>query len=126
MFWRRNGKIIKMEGKFVSCNECPCDCEPYVIAEKTTNGSDPARKTWDLTPYQGPYKAKVRKGARWRLIETGACLSYGSGTVNSKGEMVGLQDHFSSSYSYDGHMILEEGCYDEKTGKTTWTCCNSD
>ena len=123
MLWKKNGKIIAEDGKIINCSECPCDCEPYVIASYTTNGSDSARRTWDLTPYQGRRKAKARKGARWRLIETGACLQYGEGEVNKYGEMVGLPSSFTSNYSYDGHMILEEGCYDEETGSTRWTCC---
>lgn len=123
MFWKRNGRIIKQDGRFTRCSECPCECEPYVIAEKITNSTDPTRRVWDLTPYQGLHKAKARKGARWRLIETGACLTYGSGEVSSQGEMLGLPASFTTSYSYDGHMILEEGCYDEKTGTIRWTCC---
>ena len=119
-FWKHNGKLVTMDGKGILCPECPCECKPYTIAEYITNGIDPERATWDLTPYQGKHKAKVRKGAKWRLIELSAHLSHGVGDVSEDGEMLGLPASFTSRYIYDGYMALQVGCYDEDRNETTW------
>lgn len=131
MLWfNKNGKLIMQDGHLVNCDECPCECKPFVIATKITNTRrDPC---WDLRPYK--YKGKYRNGSgRWRLRDVGAAhyynpdkpcngVVYGSGEIGRDGELIGLPDEFVSGYNYDGYMTLEEGCYDEETGETIWTC----
>ena len=48
---------------------------------------------------------------------------YGEGWINEKGVLVGLQDKFTSSYSYNGYMELQMGCVRED-GSIEWPCPN--
>ena len=131
MLWfNKQGKLVMRDGHLVDCSECPCECEPFVIATKITNRAG-GTVTWDLTPYK--FSGKYRKGARWRLRDVGEAhyndptqpcsgTIYGEGEVKKKGELADLPDSFTTSYSYNGYMTLEQGCLDEETGEMIWTC----
>ena len=106
--------------------KCPCDCEPMVIASKKLNGSseNEDEKCWDLTPYQG--NEVGTPGFYWRLIEVGdprdcGGSHYGNGSIDECGKLVGLQNEYCSTYSYDGFMELQQGCPDEE-GNIKWPC----
>ena len=134
ILWRdkKTGKIIKTEkkGRLVECWVCPC-CNPKVIASKVTNART-GPKEWDLRPYK---KERIGlPGAKWRLRDVGeshhnnpnaSCSGshYGEGWINEKGVLVGLQDKFTSSYSYNGYMELQMGCVRED-GSIEWPCPN--
>ena len=92
---------------------CGCECEPHIIARRTVRRDYPA---WDLMPYQGPNMACP--GSRWRLRESDAVI-YGEGTVDETGRLAGLRDSYQSTYSYEGYMRLEIGCYRED-GTIAW------
>ena len=94
--------VISSSGGTLYCY----DCTPGVIASQVTNGSNP---TWDLTPYQGKRKVQASRGT-WRLRETGANLTYNSGSISIEGEMVGLPSSFRSNFQYNGYMVLEVIC----------------
>ena len=131
MLWfNKKGQLIMRDGVLVECDECPCKCDPFVIATKITNRST-GEATWDLTPYK--YSGKYRKGARWRLRDVGEAhyndpSASCSGTINGEGEVKkggfldGLADTFESGYNYNGYMTLEQGCLDPDTGEMIWTC----
>ena len=105
-----------------------CPKKYKTIATFTTNGNDPSRSSWDLTPYKtagmGP------PGGTWRIIEVGYNLQYQTGKIAADGTLVandyqpptvnaiatraayestpsGLPDSFDSHYSYDGYMELQ-------------------
>ena len=128
MFWRgRSGKILAdRHGHLVRCKTCPCcKCEPFVLASYITN--PPEDKTWDLTPYQGPGVVKwmgicpvTSVKRRWRLRERAYGLQYGEGEVSSEGELIGLPNSFTSSYSYPGYMELQIACKDKIDGGWIW------
>ena len=134
ILWRdkKSGKVIqkKKNGRLVVCWACPC-CKPKVIASKITNART-GPKTWDLTHYQGE---KVGlPGARWRLRDVGeshhnnpnaSCSGsqYGQGNIDEKGKLVGLPAQFTSGYSYNGYMELQQGCVRED-GSIEWPCPN--
>jgi len=100
--------------------ECCC-CDPCENSDPkpnktlhswTSNSNDPARRTEDLRPF----KNRGECYRYWVLFEGSysfdakGCLSskgttYGSGAIVN-GELIGLQDSFTSSYSYDGAMRL--------------------
>lgn len=113
--------LVRRGSKIMRCEKCPCECEPYIIVEWTSNGRDPQPqgtvKCFDLTPYK--VDGIGIPGAKWRLIETGACLHYGSGDVDENGKLVGLRDQFCSSYGYNGYMKLQIGC-PQQDGTTKW------
>lgn len=119
--WRSNKtkRIVRRSSLLIKCSKCPCNCEPQILVEWTSNanGGDGKYKCFNLRPYQK--QGTAIPGAKWRLIETGACLGYGSGDVNEKGKLVGLRDQFCSSYSYDGHMKLQIGC-PQTDGSIKW------
>ena len=134
ILWRdkKSGKVVqkKKNGRLVVCWVCPC-CKPKVIASKITNArTGPA--TWNLTRYQGE---KVGlPGARWRLRDDGeshhnnpnaSCSGsqYGQGNIDEKGKLVGLPAQFTSGYSYNGYMELQQGCVRED-GSIEWPCPN--
>ena len=113
--WLKNGKVILRGGEVFLYPECPCDCEPKVLGSKVLNGSSDNKdeRCWDLTPYQG--NEIGTPGFYWRLIEVGedgSCsgVNYGGGNIDECGKLVGLQDEFCSSYSYDGYMELQQVC----------------
>lgn len=110
--WHTSNKKIAIDSqkKVMRCIKCPCDCEPKVIVNWTSNGSgiNGRYKCFDLTPYQGDDIGTPE--SKWRLIETGACLRYGLGDIDSNGKLMGLQNQFCSNFSYDGHMELQQGC----------------
>ncbi len=134
ILWRdkKTGKIIHKEktGRLVVCWVCPC-CKPKVIASTITN-SRTGPKEWDLTPYK---KEKIGlPGAKWRLRDVGeshhndpsaSCSGsqYGEGWINEKGVLEGLPDKFTSGYSYNGYMELQQGCVRED-GSIEWPCPN--
>lgn len=125
--WIQGGRVLMRGGKIVFLQRCPCDCHPRVIGSKKLNGSkdDKEEKCWDLKPYKKPDTGTPF--ARWRLIEVGEdgeCdgSHYGSGEIDECGRLVGLEDEFCSSFSYDGYMELQEGCYDYEKGKWRWPC----
>jgi len=101
------------DGECTTC--CGGDCKPYVMARKTTNSANPV---WDLTPYQGPGKARIGS-THWRIIESNYRLNYGSGTVDDERELVSLPNQFRTTYSYNGYMELQIGCEDEN-GNIEW------
>ena len=105
--------VLNKDGECLTC--CGGDCKPYVMARKTTNSQNPV---WDLTPYQGPGKAR-NGSTHWRIIERSYRLTYGNGTVNEDRELVNLPDQFRTSYSYNGYMELQIGCEDEN-GNIDW------
>ena len=124
--WLKNGKVILRGGEVFLYPECPCDCEPKVLGSKVLNGSseNEDEKCWDLTPYQG--NEVGTPGFYWRLIEVGdprdcGGSQYGSGNIDECGKLVGLQDEYCSTYSYDGYMELQQGCPDEE-GNIKWPC----
>lgn len=134
ILWRdkKTGKIIKSEkkGLLVECWVCPC-CKPKVIASMITNAQT-GPKDWDLRPYQKEHIGIP--GAKWRLRDVGeshhynsnsSCtgIQYGSGWINDKGVLVGLPDKFTSTYSYNGYMQLQIGCFRED-GTIEWPCPN--
>jgi len=109
------GGAIAVYNKNGHCTTCCGDCDPYVMAKMTTNSANP---TWDLTPYQGPGKA--RSGStHWRIIERGYRSQYSTGTVNDERELVALPNRFRTGYSYNGYMELQIGCEDEN-GHISW------
>jgi hypothetical protein len=129
MLWlNKNGKLIMQDGHLVNCDECPCQCEPFVIAKKIVNWLIDPR--WDLRPYK--YKGKYGNGSgRWRLADVGEAhynnpnkphsgLIYGWGEIGRDGELIGLPDEFVPMYAGDSYMQIEEGCYDEETGNIIW------
>ena len=105
--------VLNKDGECLTC--CGGDCKPYVMARKTTNSANPI---WDLTPYQGPGKAR-NGSTHWRIIERSYRLTYGNGTVNEDRELVNLPDQFRTSYSYNGYIELQIGCEDEN-GNIDW------
>lgn len=119
--WRNsnNKLVMNAKGEAWLSKECPCDCEPKVIASQTVNGKADSGypKCWDLTPYQGNCIAVPN--SKYRLIETGACLKYQTGDVDANGKLVGLRSEFCSSYSYNGYMELQQGCIQED-GSIKW------
>lgn len=129
---RETKKLIrkKKNGKLIVCWVCPC-CKPRVIASKITNANT-GPKTWDLTPYQGE---KIGlPGAKWRLRDVGeshhnnpdaSCSGsqYGEGSIDGDGKLVGLPAQFTSGYSYNGYMELQQGCVRED-GSVDWPCPN--
>ena len=108
---RENGSLSVFNSKGI----CPdCCCKPKVLATYTTNSSN---RTWNLTQYQGDGVGPP--GGSWRLRERGAGLTYGSGTINENGKLVGLPGSFTTNYSYDGYMQLEIGC-PQQDGTIKW------
>ena len=105
--------VYNKDGECLTC--CGGDCKPYVMARKTTNSQNPI---WDLTPYQGPGKAR-NGSTHWRIIERSYRLTYGNGTVDEYRELVNLPDQFRTSYSYNGYIELQIGCEDEN-GNIDW------
>ena len=100
---------------------CPCACDPYNIATYVTNKTVEARKTWDLTPYQGPGIATSGLiCGRWRIHERSAGLNYGNGIILPNGTLLGLPDSFTTTFSYNGYMALQVGCYDRENGQWIW------
>ena len=98
-----------------------CDCTPYNVATYVTNKAVESRKTWDLTPYQGPGIATSgRICGKWRIHERSAGLDYGTGIVLPDGTLLGLPDSFTSNYSYNGYMALQVGCYDREQQRWVW------
>ena len=137
----QSGRIAIDEetGKILQCLNCPC-CVPRVIAKKITNGSKEGKEKgmheWDLTPYKKP--GIGTPGNRWYLRDVGEShwndqskncsgSGYGSGIIDENGVLVGLEDKFTSGYSYNGYMQLLEGCpYIDQSGRqrVKWTCPN--
>ena len=119
--WRNSAKklVLNDEGKVWVFKDCPCDCEPKIIASQTVNGrvGSSYPKCFDLTPYQGDYVGIPN--SKYRLIETGACVTYQIGNINENGKLVGLRDKFCSNYSYNGYMELQQGCI-QADGKIKW------
>lgn len=122
--WRlsKSKLLVKRGSKIMNCQQCPCECEPYIIAEWTTNASNPQPqgtvKCIDFTPYRGD--GVGIPGAKWRSIETGACLLRGgSGDVDEKGKLVGLPQKYCTSYSYNGYVKLQIGC-PQPDGSIKW------
>ncbi len=115
----RSGRLAVFGPK--GCRQC-CDCcKPKVLASFVANAAYADRRTWNLTPYQGPGIDDTNcPHVQWRLIETGAGLQYGNGQINSNGELVGLPNSFTTSYSYDGYMKLQLACKNAKTGNIEW------
>jgi hypothetical protein len=105
--------VYNKDGECVTC--CGDDCKPYVMASQTTNSANPI---WDLTPYQGPGKAK-KNSTHWRIIERSYRLQYGSGRITEERELENLPDQFRTAYSYNGYLELQIGCADEK-GNISW------
>lgn len=127
IFFNSEGKVIMRDGKVWFFRQCPCECEPKVLASKKVNGSkdDKEEQCWDLRGFQN--KEIGTPFNRWRLIEVGdprdcGGVIYGSGEIDDCGRLVGLQDEFCSHYSYDGYMELQQGCYDYDLGKWVWPC----
>ena len=83
----------------------PCDKGEKIIARFTTNGIDPARRTMDLTPYQGDGVAPAKW--KWELREEGDNTFINGESVNCDGKLVNLQSSFTSGYSYDGYVVLK-------------------
>lgn len=113
---RTNGKAQLFIGSG-RCSEC---CTPYVLAAFVTNSTNP---TWNLTPYQGPWKAKPC--TFWRLIETGSCYPaaypwYGAGCVSHQGMLLSLPDSFTTTFAYDGFMELQIGCRSASGTEINW------
>ena len=122
--WRnsKNQLVLTGENELWIADSCPCDCEPKIIAEWTTNGSTPQPpgtvKCVDFTPYQG--NCMGPPGGRWRSLEVGACLIRGGqGDIDENGKLVGLPDSYCSGYSYNGYIKLEVGCR-QPDGKIKW------
>ena len=130
----RQGKVVLKKGKArvfsngrlavfgqKGCRQC-CDCcKPKVLASFVTNSTIADHRTWDLTPYQGAgIDSADCPHVQWRLIETGAGLTYGNGRVDADGELTGLPDSFTTNYSYNGYMSLQLGCKNAKTGAVEW------
>lgn len=91
-----------------ACDRCPCEgCEPKIIAHIT---AEPNQEV-SLVQWQGD---KIGyPGARWRLIETSDCYLYMYGEIDENGRLVGLPRGFTSDYSYQGRLQLQQGCPDE-------------
>ena len=142
-------KVARIKQGYSMANtNCPNKNKP--IATYTMNANDPARTTWDLTPYKGAGIGPA--GGTWRLIEVGYNLLYYSGKISSDGTLVSdsyvepsdnvmarniqkdtpsaLPDSFVTHYSYDGYMELQVSappedcttcpCPEEEGGK----CCD--
>lgn len=62
-----------------------CPNKNKAIASFIANASDPARSSWDLTPYKTAGIAKP--GGTWRLFETGYNLLYYRGVVAADGTL---------------------------------------
>lgn len=127
IYFNGDGKVITRNGKVWFFDQCPCDCTPKVLASKKVNGSksDKSEKCWDLREYRD--RPVGTPFARWRLIEVGdprdcGGVTYGSGEIDDCGRLVGLQEEFCSTYSYDGFMELQQACYDYDRGKWVWPC----
>ena len=120
--WRFSKKrtLITRKGKIMLCGQCPCGCQPKIIVEWTSNnnGGQGKYKCFDLTPYQKDWIGTP--GARWRIIETGACLTYHTGDINGNGKLIGLPSSYCSKYNYDGHMVLQMGCPITDSSSTKW------
>lgn len=119
--WRyeKSKLLIRRGSAIMNCTKCPCSCEPFIVVEwiSNSNGSQGTHKCFNLRPYQGD--GVGIPGAKWRLVETGACLKYGNGDVNENGKLVGLRDEFCSNYSYNGYMKLQIGC-PQQNGTIKW------
>ena len=50
------------------------------------------------------------KGCTWRLYEKGYNLTYGTGTIDTNGNLVGLPSSFTANNGYDGNMYIEICC----------------
>jgi hypothetical protein len=107
----KSGSVAVFNSK-ENCSEC-C-CSPKLLGSFTTNSSKPI---WNLTQYQG--NGIAAPGSLWRLRESGSGLIYGSGTVDSNGELVSLPNSFTTSSFYDGYMRLEIGC-PQPNGTIKW------
>lgn len=87
-----------------------CECEPHVLAKESVHRTH--NRVWDLTEFHGPGKGPP--GGYWRLIELGSCYPsfpwYGWGCINKRGELVGLPNNYTSTYSYWGHLEIQIGC----------------
>ena len=46
---------------------------------------------------------------------------YYNGTIDEKGRLTGLPNKFTSGYSYNGYMELQQGCVRED-GSIEWPC----
>ena len=124
--WIQHGHVILRDGQVFFWVDCPCECEPKVLASAVVNGEDEGRSTWDLTPYQKPKMGTP--GYKWRLKEVGdprTCsgTEYIVGDIDECGTLVGLPNKFTSSFSYDGYMEIQQGCPDED-GEIVWPCPN--
>lgn len=96
----------------------PLSCTPTVYASATTNTG--GLVTWDLTPYQNVDTGN-RCTSKWRVIEVGSCATYYSGNMNTvDGSFQGLPASFTTTYSYDGFMELQIGCWDCMTSTYVW------
>lgn len=125
-------KLIKKKknGRLIVCWVCPC-CKPRVIASQITNANT-GPKTWNLRPYQGD---KIGlPGHRWRIRDVGeshhnnpdaSCSGtiYNNGTIDGNGKLTGLPAEFTSGYSYNGYMELQQGCVRDD-GSIEWPCPN--
>lgn len=132
--WTKSGVLVMDgNGAFPACECCACaslECEPAVIASFITNSTDPSRAEWDLREFQGDGIGSPC--AVWRLRDVGEShwhdplqpcsgLGYGSGKIDRNGKLVGLPDKFVTGYSYDGYMVIEQGC-PNSDGSVTWSC----
>lgn len=125
IFFNSDGKVIMRNGKVWFFKQCPCECEPKVLASKVVNGGSESKRCWDLRGYQDreigtPFN-------RWRLIEvsdprTCGGVLYNEGDIDECGKLVGLPDEFCSRYSYDGYMEIQQGCYDYDNSRWVWPC----
>ena len=103
-----------------------------IVTFKVDGRGKEAPKTFDLRPY----KDKGHPGWVWELWEVnqqhwndpnvecrGSSGEYGYGFIDENGILVGLQDEFTSGWSYVGYLILSQGPYDCTLGG--WKCeCN--
>jgi hypothetical protein len=121
----KDGKILARECGGIITTSC-CDCTPKNLSSYTTNSAHP---NWMMSAFIGDNCDGVAKCGRWRIIEITVagdhnpyCTIYATGVINENRRLVGLAEYllaqsgvpgrFHSNYSYDGHMRLQQGCWD--------------
>lgn len=118
--------------------ECPC-CEYKVIAQQIVIGKGASKeghaeecveKATDhpfrmyLTDYWG--NKKGTPNSFWLLRDVGRShwtddgvycsgITYAYGKIDCHGKLIGLPKWFQTSYRYDGHMMLLQGCLEDGT-----------
>ena len=120
-----NGKTYTGTATYTAPDYCQCSQSPSVLASQDVckaGCSEPAcsgvANSFDLTPYQGAGFLGDGNSLKWRIVETGYGVTYGSGTVAQDGTLSALPASIAGNQCYPGHLQLQIGCY--LNGTTTW------